>query len=153
MANRQGQQQHEDGYSAPAVRRILVVDDEESIRHLLFEALTRRNYAVETSASVLSALERLRHGTYDLILLDVRMPEIDGRELFATLSREDPEAAARVVFMTGDIANTEVQRFLAGSRRPLLTKPFGITDLYDMVATQLDAGASQRGKGLQISAE
>ena len=153
MANRHGQQQHEDGYSAPAVRRILVVDDEESIRQLLFEALTKRKYAVETSASVVSALERLRHGSYDLILLDVRMPEIDGRELFSTLSQEDPEAASRVVFMTGDFANAEVQRFLAGSRRPLLAKPFSLTDLYEMVAAQLDSGASQKCKGLQVSAE
>ena len=153
MASRQGHQQHEDGSEALAFSRVLVVDDEESIRHLLFEVLTKRSYEVETSASVPSALERLRHRRYDLILLDVRMPDIDGRELFSTLSHEDPDAASRVVFMTGDVANAEVQRFLAGSRRPLLTKPFSITDLYEMVATQLDTETAQGVNKLQVSVE
>ena len=52
-----------------------------------------------------------------------------------------------------DIANAEVQRFLASSRRLLLTKPFSITDLYEMVETQLDTETAQGVKGQQVSTE
>ena len=75
------------------------------------------------------ALARLRERTYDLVMLDLRLPDLDGQAVWQRALARDPRLAARVVFMTGDIMSAGTQRFLDQARRPVLIKPFTVEEL------------------------
>lgn len=107
--------------------RILVVDDEASVRLALQRYLEGRGHEVESTSSGLDALARLGATTYDAIILDLRMPDLPGDELFRRLRESDPEHAARVIFMTGDLLSDPMEAFLDSTGRPFVTKPFEFT--------------------------
>ena len=79
----------------PAVphKSILIIDDEPSIASGLKRLLSRDGYIVETVANGHLALTKLREHSYDLLLSDMRMPEIDGPRLYRTLERQYPQSA------------------------------------------------------------
>jgi two-component system NtrC family sensor kinase len=104
--------------------RILVVDDEASVRVALQRYLASRGHEVETTASGQDALARLRAATYDAVIVDMRMPDLSGEQLFERLRGDDPAHAERVIFTTGDLVSEQMRRFLDGSGRPCVPKPF-----------------------------
>jgi len=111
--------------NAPAtLRSILIVDDEEEIRETLSEILAAARHRVVTAASGREALEHLARERYDVVLTDVRMPDLDGRALYEETERRWPERAACVVFVTGDTLASAMREFVAGSGRPIIEKPF-----------------------------
>jgi two-component system NtrC family sensor kinase len=105
-------------------RTFLVVDDEPTIRLALIRYLEKEGHAVDAVASGAEALERVRAKRYDGILLDLRMPDLPGDEVYAALERVDPEHAARVVFATGDVESAAAREFLRRVQRPYVSKPF-----------------------------
>jgi len=116
--------------AAPTRLRVLAVDDEPEILSLLAEILETAGHQVSTAANGRTALERIARGeAYDLILLDVKMPEIDGRAVFEALVREHPEVARRVIFSTGDVISNDTRAFIAASGRPAVMKPFVSDDI------------------------
>ncbi|MCL6499440.1 MAG: sigma-54 dependent transcriptional regulator [Firmicutes bacterium] len=80
-----------------ARHRVLVVDDEENIRNLLSQILRQEGFEVETAADGATALRRASSGEFDLVLLDVRIPEKDGMEVLREIRREDPGAVVMIV--------------------------------------------------------
>ncbi len=102
----------------------LIVDDEPSIRRALARYLTREGHSVDTASSGEEALSRLAARRYDAILLDLRMPDTAGYAVFERLRADDPEHAARVVFVTGDAENESARSFLRDAERPFVSKPF-----------------------------
>ena len=104
--------------------RVLVVDDEASVRVSLQRYLAGRGHEVETTASGQDALARLRASTYDAVIVDMRMPDLSGEQLFERLRGDDPDHAERVIFTTGDLVNEQMRRFLDGTGRPCVPKPF-----------------------------
>jgi CheY-like chemotaxis protein len=102
----------------------LVVDDEAELADTLAGMLRAEGYQVTTANSGHEARAMLAVADMDLIVSDIRMPEMDGPALFAWLQRERPELAARVAFVTGDTLGVDAVRFLARSGRPLMEKPF-----------------------------
>jgi len=104
--------------------RVLVVDDEASVRVSLQRYLAGRGHDVETTASGEDALARLRATLYDAVIVDMRMPDLSGEQLFERLRSNDPAHAERVIFTTGDLVNEQMRRFLDGSGRPCVPKPF-----------------------------
>jgi two-component system NtrC family sensor kinase len=72
--------------------------------------------------------------SYDVILSDLRMPDVDGQALFDWIERERPALAARVAFVTGDTLGPAARRFLAGAGRPVLEKPFDQAGLRRVLA-------------------
>ena len=104
--------------------RVLVVDDEASVRVSLQRYLAGRGHQVETTASGQDALNRLRVVSYDAVILDMRMPDLSGEQLFERLRSSDPGHAERVIFTTGDLVNEQMRRFLDGTGRPCVPKPF-----------------------------
>ena len=104
--------------------RVLVVDDEASVRVSLQRYLAGRGHEVETTASGEDALARLRATLYDAVIVDMRMPDLSGEQLFERLRSNDPAHAERVIFTTGDLVNEQMRRFLDGSGRPCVPKPF-----------------------------
>jgi two-component system NtrC family sensor kinase len=79
---------------------------------------------VVTAASGQEALAHLERARYDVVLTDVRMPDIDGRALYEEIERRWPERAACVVFVTGDTLASAMRDFVTQSGRPIIEKPF-----------------------------
>jgi len=103
------------------VQKILVVDDDRSTRHLIRLQLKSAGYQVETAIDGASALARLGRKPFDLVLLDIWMPGMDGLEVMARL--RDTSSPPRVVVMTADDAPETVlkalrERRAATSRNP-----------------------------------
>ncbi|MBI4862693.1 MAG: response regulator [Candidatus Riflebacteria bacterium] len=130
-----------------AGKRVLVVDDEEGI--LEFCSLYLRGYKLEVDycGDGSEALKLIGNHAYDLVLLDLRMPQMGGRELFEKLSAENPSQAGRVVFMTGDSSDEATVEFLDRSGRPYLLKPFQIDALDDVLASVCTRGGPVPGPG------
>jgi two-component system NtrC family sensor kinase len=120
--------------------RILVVDDEPHILHYMRATLEAWGHTVETAGDGAEALTLALAGGHDVIITDVRMPRLGGRELFERLVAGRPEIAARVVFSTGDTVRDDTLAFLEGSGRPFLHKPFKLAELRTVLAAALEAG-------------
>jgi two-component system NtrC family sensor kinase len=89
---------------------------------------------VATAGSGREALERMAAEHYDVILTDIRMPDLDGRTLYREIERRWPERARRVVFVTGDSFASTLQEFATERGRPVLEKPFVPGDVRRVVA-------------------
>ena len=84
-------------------------------------------------------LERMGAEHYDVILTDVRMPDLDGRTLYREIERRWPEQARRVVFVTGDSLTATLHELASECGRPVIEKPFVPGDVRRVVAeTALD---------------
>jgi PAS domain S-box-containing protein len=105
-------------------RSALVVDDEAGVRETLAEILTSSGHRVVAAASGREALERMGKERFDVILTDIRMPDLDGRALYREIERRWPERAARVVFVSGDTLTSTLRVFAEESGRPVIEKPF-----------------------------
>jgi two-component system NtrC family sensor kinase len=112
-------------------RRVLVVDDEDTIREFLEEILLARGHQVATAANGMLALARIRAGHYDAVITDLRMPAMNGRELYEALVREYPALARRVIFATGDLVARQTTEFLHSTGNPFLEKPFSVRSLVE----------------------
>jgi signal transduction histidine kinase len=126
---------------APPVRtlRILVVDDEPHILHYMSVTLESWGHTVEVASDGQYALERALAGAFDVIICDLRMPHLGGREMYDKLARQDPSTAERVIFATGDMVRGDTLRFLETLGRPYLRKPFTLAELRHV----LDVAAKQ----------
>jgi two-component system NtrC family sensor kinase len=82
---------------------------------------------VETTASGRDGLARLRDAKFDAVVVDMRMPDLSGEQLYEELRARDPEHAERVVFTTGQMVEERVRNFLASTGRPYVPKPFEFT--------------------------
>src|SRR4029453_6619266 len=89
------------GVATVGSKRILVVDDEGPLATLIAEVLSSDGHRVDTAPNGLAALARVEHNDYDLILSDLRMPELDGPGLYRELERRRPELLSRIAFVTG----------------------------------------------------
>jgi len=106
-----------------------VVDDDAAFAGVVADALATEGYQVATATSGQAALDLVRDRRFDLILIDVRMPELDGPGFFRELQSRDPEQASRVMFMTGAAVGPDTAEFLFSLRAPYLRKPLPIDEL------------------------
>ncbi len=120
--------------------KILVVDDEPIIAQLIVDMLTVDGYDVDIAFDGLAALERIGCRGYDLILSDLRMPELDGLGLYRELERNRPELARRFVFITGTSEHTDYAGLIGDLAVPVLTKPFDLSPL-QRLTREMVAGA------------
>jgi DNA-binding NtrC family response regulator len=116
--------------------RILVVDDESSLRTALFRVLDRKGYQVVTASTRLEA-EKFANGeqTLDLALIDLRLPDGDGIDLMATLKRVHPNLQSIILTGFGTI-ETAVKATQKGAFH-FLTKPFNIDEVVSLVEKAL----------------
>src|ERR1041385_7296644 len=104
--------------------RVLVVDDEASVRVALQRYLSSRGHEVETTASGREALARMREDAFDAVIIDMRMPDVEDHRVFGELKARDPSYADRVIFTTGQLVDDTVRNFLSSTGRPCVPKPF-----------------------------
>jgi two-component system NtrC family sensor kinase len=114
--------------------RILVVDDEPHILHYMRATLESWGHTVAGAADGAEAKDRLASDRFDLVVADLRMPRLGGREFYEELHRDQPALAARVVFATGDTVRGDTLAFLKSVGRPYLHKPFSLTELRALLA-------------------
>ena len=109
--------------------RVLVAEDESALSTAVSEALVDAGFQVDCARDGQEALDRIKTETYDLLICDLKMPRMDGPTLHRLLSQIKPTLAHRTIFVTGDVAETENERFLEESGCPWLAKPFRLADL------------------------
>ena len=115
--------------------RVLVVDDESSIRELLQKTLALAEYEVDTAPDGRAALERLRLGNYDLLIADLKMPGMDGLTLIREAKRLKADLPVIIItgFSTESSAIEAVNLGVAG----YLTKPFRVPQVLAAAARAL----------------
>jgi excisionase family DNA binding protein len=114
---------------------VLVVDDEESIRDLLFKALSLAEYDVDVVADGPSALQRMRDNVYDLLIADLKMPGMDGLTLIREARRY--RANIPVIVITGYSTEANAIEAINLGVTRYLVKPFRIPKVLDAVSQAL----------------
>jgi two-component system NtrC family sensor kinase len=112
---------------------ILVVDDEPLVAALMTDILGLEGYEVETAKNGREALEKIAGRSYDVILSDLRMPELDGVGLYRELEQQRPRLLPRLAFVSGTTEPPEYVSFLEWTGATVLSKPFNIADLHRLV--------------------
>jgi signal transduction histidine kinase len=115
--------------SVPKGTRALVVEDEQALNEAVAAALADEGFQVDRAADGMEALTRLSEQHYDIVICDLKMPKMNGMEFFREVSTRMPQVAQRIVFVTGDVAGTEAERFLEASGCRWVPKPFRLRDL------------------------
>jgi CheY-like chemotaxis protein len=115
--------------ASPTPVRILVIDDDPGIVRALVRLLRRDGYTVDTAGNGRHALAQLQVQRYDVILTDLRMPELDGRAFYTHLLQQYPALRQRVIFLTGESGAADTRAFLAQCGQPWLAKPYAIAAL------------------------
>ena len=115
--------------------RILVVDDEPHILHYMHATLESWGHHVELASDGTEAVERALVVPFDVIICDLRMPRLGGREMYNNLARAHPDIAQKVIFATGDTVRGDTLQFLETLGRPFLHKPFTLGELRTVLGT------------------
>jgi CheY-like chemotaxis protein len=145
-----GSQKEDAGSETPAQavqrpadgRRILVVDDEPLVVDLLISILEGIGHSVDTAQNGLEAYGKVRAQPYDLIITDIRMPQMNGMDLYRKLLTRRPEMKSRVLFITGDLIDRETTRFLRETGARALAKPLQVQDVAGAVQGMLGSPRS-----------
>ncbi|MBX2989567.1 MAG: response regulator [Bacteroidetes bacterium] len=108
-------------------RKILVVDDEDALRTVLSAELNSEGYDVGTAADGMEALDELRKGAYDLVLLDIKMPNMNGFEVLKVI--KEKHTSTKVIMLTGfaDLKNAIESKKLGAE--DFVSKPYDLVDL------------------------
>lgn len=110
---------------------ILIVDDRFADRETLKAILEERGYSVVTASSGAETLARVKEKRFDIIFLDVKLPDIDGAQLFEQVKAIDPEVA--VIMMTGYSEEESVKRAISQGAYTCIYKPFNIDKILALV--------------------
>jgi len=121
---------------------VLVVEDETALASAMVEAFGDAGFLVDRAGAGEEALARLDGGHYDVIVSDLKMPRMDGIQLFEALREHHPEMAGRIMFVTGDVIGTDAERFLKASGCRWLAKPFRLAELLRLAREVLGSDAS-----------
>ncbi len=111
----------------PEKNRILVVDDEEALRTVLSTELSSEGYEVSTAADGSEAIDLVKGNNYDLVLLDIKMPNVDGFEVLKYVKGNKPDI--KVIMLTGfaDLKNAIESKRLGAE--DFVSKPYDLVDL------------------------
>ncbi|HEX6643722.1 MAG TPA: ATP-binding protein [Gemmatimonadales bacterium] len=123
----------------PATRlRVLVVDDEPHILHYMSATLAAWGHAVAVAEDGDEGLAAAASGEFDLVITDLRMPRMSGREFFESVRARNPAMAERIFFSTGDTVRGDTLAFLEMLERPFLHKPFGLAELRALLGAAIE---------------
>ena len=123
-------------------RRVLIVDDEANIRLTLLETLASLDVQAETAENGRDALRMMEDRTYDLLLLDLKMPGMSGMEVLEEVARRAPDVPVVMITAHGDV-ETAVEAMQAGATT-FIQKPFTLSQIRALVAETLDSEAQTR---------
>jgi DNA-binding response OmpR family regulator len=120
-------------------KRVLICEDEPSISVLVKRLLEEDGIAADIAPAGETAREMIDEGRYDLYLIDMRLPVINGRDLYLWLKFAHPRSVRKVIFTSGDVMNEEMNAFLTRTGEPYLQKPFDINEIKKLVRKKLNS--------------
>ncbi len=123
--------------SGTGAKRILLVEDEPAIGEVCNRILTSEGFELDIAVNGAVAQDMLRGKNYDLCLIDIMTPVMNGKELYQYISERYPKLANRVIFTTGDTAGGDTMTFIEQTGRPFLPKPFTPDELTTIVRETL----------------
>jgi DNA-binding response OmpR family regulator len=118
-------------------KKILVVEDEPAISQVFLRTLTRQGFEVDIAVNGEVAQDMLGKKDYDLVLIDIRTPLMNGKELYQCIKEKHSRLIGRAIFTTGDVMSGDIQSFLGLAGRPFLPKPFTPDELKTIVRETL----------------
>jgi CheY-like chemotaxis protein len=118
--------------------RVLVVDDETAIADAICEFLNLQNITTDKANDGHEALLLLGRNRYDAIISDIRMPGMDGTQLYEKAVLINPAYRTRFLFMSGDLVRESTQSFVSSLNCPCMAKPFALQVLYQHIEPHLD---------------
>ncbi len=117
--------------------RVLVVEDEPTVAALIADLLRDEGMSVDVLLDSRPALRQIEQESYDLLICDLKMPEIDGPTFYRTLMERRHPLRKNVLFVTGDVLAPSSREFLGQYHLPHLAKPFRMEELREEVLTML----------------
>ncbi len=123
-------------------RRVLLVDDEESLRHSLAKALRRAGFVVETAATGREGVDRFANGGFDAVVTDVRLPDLSGLDIAALCTEVDPDVPVLVITGYGSVENA-LEAMRRGAR-DFLQKPFETSELLAALEREMAKSKERR---------
>jgi DNA-binding NtrC family response regulator len=119
---------------------LLLIEDEPDVACLLVDFFGLDGWHVETASNGREALAKLRQRSYDVIVSDLLMPELDGTCLYREVGEWRPELLPRFIFISG-FDDTEVADFIKQTRAPILSKPFRFDEIRKAIGDVLGSTA------------
>jgi len=119
--------------------KILVVDDDPLVNQFLVEVLTNEGHNVDVITNGNEATQQIINGSYDVILMDVKLPGKNGIDIYEQLLDNADPSATKVIFITGDIMNHDAEVYVKSAGIPYITKPIDIKQLNEDIANILVA--------------
>jgi DNA-binding response OmpR family regulator len=123
--------------SGARVKRVLVVEDEPAISQVCLRVLSAEGFEVDLAENGARAQKRLKENDYDLCLIDIMTPIMDGKRLYRWIMDKRSHLVKGVIFTTGDAINPDTRAFLDRVDRPFLPKPFTLEELKRVVVETL----------------
>lgn len=123
---------------------VLLVDDEPVVLDLLEDLLSDSGFQITRADNGAQALELVAEREFDAMLIDLKMPDMDGRRLYREVCQRRPDMANRIVFTTGDLDRPDLRLFLDDTGAVLLRKPFEleqVADTFHAITAQPTASA------------
>jgi DNA-binding NarL/FixJ family response regulator len=127
------------------MKKFLIVDDEDLIRHSLSAALKNKDVAVITAANRETALKAINEDQFDLCLLDMHLPDINGLEIMRKLRDVSPRT--RIIIMTGGEVTDSIMKSIREYAHCLISKPFVLEQVRSLVDRVLSIGKSPTSDG------
>lgn len=120
--------------SPQARTAILVVDDNEVARETLREVMASLGFSVDVATGAREALAACDERHYDAVICDLKMPHMEGDELYRVCEQRHPEIARGFIFLSGSFAPPKLSHLGAITGQPYLSKPWRLADLQAAVA-------------------
>ncbi len=113
--------------------KILIVEDETNIRAVVSKYLEKRGYKTKTASNGREAVDILLKEDFDIIICDLRMPDIDGYKLYELITDIKPTLSRNFIVITGDTVSNQTKAFIEKNNLPYLAKPFNMEDILQLV--------------------
>jgi DNA-binding NtrC family response regulator len=127
----------------PAILPVLLIEDEAGVMAYVRATLERNGYAVVCAESGAEGVRLLESGEFLGVVSDMRTPGgVNGADVHAWVAQHRPELTARIVFITGDIANEETAATLRRTGAPCVEKPFRVHDFIAVIEQTMGRAAS-----------
>ena len=123
-------------------KNVLIVDDDEDMLEVIFRSLEKEGYQTVTAPTGKEALEKLKEGTFDVAVLDIKLPDINGVKILESIKESSPET--KVVMITGYASVETAVETLKGGAYDYIKKPFKIDHLKAIVGKAIEEARRER---------
>jgi CRP/FNR family transcriptional regulator, cyclic AMP receptor protein len=132
-----------------AMKSILIIDDNDDVRSVIVATLTYAGYAVREAGNGRDGILMVLAQRPDLILCDVRMPDMDGHRTLAAIREFRGTAAIPFILMTGSMGRDEFRHAMVSGADDYLMKPFSARELIEAVESRLDRQTDVQSEAFQ----